>query len=82
MSFDLRASAREEMIREGFDPDFSPSVEEQIKTIRTRSFTMAGNGVRDLRDRLWSSIDNQTSHDLDQVEFAERVDGGIRVLIG
>jgi exoribonuclease-2 len=38
---------------------------------------------RDLRDRLWSSIDNEESRDLDQVEVAEAMpDGSIRLLIG
>ena len=37
--------------------------------------------MRDLRSLLWSSIDNDTSRDLDQAEAAERVSAGIRVLV-
>ena len=37
--------------------------------------------IRDLSSWLWSSIDNDTSRDLDQIEVAERVSGGIRLLI-
>ena len=41
-------------------------------------------GVEDLRALGWSSIDNDTSKDLDQIEVAERVASGIklRVAIG
>ena len=36
-----------------------------------------------MRALLWSSIDNDTSKDLDQIEVAERLpDGRIRILIG
>ncbi len=40
-------------------------------------------GVTDLRHLPWSSIDNEESRDLDQIEYAERIaDDAIRVLIG
>ncbi len=39
--------------------------------------------MRDLRGLLWSSIDNDTSRDLDQIEVAERLaNGDIRIRVG
>src|SRR5512146_2091094 len=81
VGFDLFAVARQEMIDEGFDPDFPPGVDEQLLALKTRAAPAADGEVRDLRALLWSSIDNDTSRDLDQIEVAERVNGGIRVLI-
>jgi exoribonuclease-2 len=80
--FDLAASARAEMLHEGFHPDFLPGTEEQLAALRGRPLPAAGGDIEDLRALLWSSIDNDTSCDLDQIEYAERVAGGIRVLIG
>ena len=80
--FDLRSNAYEEMIHEGFDPDWTPKINEQVAALKTRPTPVPDKEVRDLRDLLWSSIDNDTSRDLDQVEVAERVDGSIRILIG
>ncbi|HWF09517.1 MAG TPA: RNB domain-containing ribonuclease [Bryobacteraceae bacterium] len=80
--FDLAASARAEMIRNGFDPNFAPGSDEQIGALRKAPPPVPAAGVRDLRNLLWSSIDNDTSKDLDQIEVAERTAGGIRVLIG
>ena len=79
--FDLNAAAHQEMIDAGFQPDFSPEAERQVQALRTRPPVAADAGVQDLRSLLWSSIDNDTSRDLDQAEVAERVSGGIRVLI-
>jgi VacB/RNase II family 3'-5' exoribonuclease len=79
--FDLFAAAHQEMIDEGFDPDFAPEVGYQVAALKTRTPSNTDAGVRDLRSLLWSSIDNDTSRDLDQAEAAERVSAGIRVLI-
>lgn len=79
--FDLVAAARQEMIDRGFDPDFSPEVGRQVAALKARPASGTSADVRDLRSLLWSSIDNDTSRDLDQAEAAERVDAGIRVLI-
>jgi exoribonuclease-2 len=80
--FDLAVCARQEMIAEGFDPDFPPEVERQVAALAARAAPVIDAGLRDLRQLPWSSIDNDSSRDLDQIEAAERVDGGIRVLVG
>jgi VacB/RNase II family 3'-5' exoribonuclease len=80
-TLDLRSAAREVMLAEGFEPDFPPEVEREVSSMTPPH--SAGGNVRDLRGMLWSSIDNRSSRDLDQVEVAERRDDDvIRVLIG
>lgn len=83
-TFDLAASASAEMIREGFQPNFPTGSEQQIEAIRADGHeAQPSQDTSDLRSLLWSSIDNDTSRDLDQIEVAERVDsGGIRVKVG
>ncbi len=82
--YDLPALARQEMIAEGFSPDFSPEVLRQVADLRAREASPDADAcVRDLRNLLWSSIDNDTSRDLDQIEVAERLpDGSIRIRVG
>ncbi len=70
------------MLQDGFAPDFPPGTQEQIVTIQAKPAPAPGGSIRDLRSLLWSSIDNDTSRDLDQVEVAERVPNGIRVRVG
>ena len=70
------------MIAEGFEPDFPPEVEQQVAALAARAAPALDGGLRDLRQLPWSSIDNDSSRDLDQIEAAARVDGGIRVLVG
>jgi VacB/RNase II family 3'-5' exoribonuclease len=76
--FDLLAAARQDMLDAGFDPDFPAGADRQIADFRAKPLP---TGLRDLRQLLWSSIDNDTSRDLDQAEVAEKVDGGIRVMV-
>ncbi|MGA2135263.1 MAG: RNB domain-containing ribonuclease [Bryobacteraceae bacterium] len=81
--YDLTALARQEMIDEGFVPDFPVEAERQAAALRTHPAQPAASGdVRDLSGLLWSSIDNDTSRDLDQIEVAERLpDGAIRIRV-
>jgi VacB/RNase II family 3'-5' exoribonuclease len=79
--FDFQRKAREEMVHEGFQPDFPPQVIRD--TLAMSAATSADGNMQDLRSLLWSSIDNTESRDLDQIEWAERKDDGrIRALVG
>ena len=79
--FDLYAAARQEMIAQGFQPDFPQGTDQQLSALKAQPAPAIDGGIRDLRSLLWSSIDNDTSRDLDQAEVAARVDGGIRIMI-
>jgi exoribonuclease-2 len=79
----LQAAAHEEMLAHGFHPDFPPQAQTQIAQIRAAKPVAPGPAVKDLRTLLWSSIDNDSSRDLDQIEYAERQpDGSVRLLVG
>jgi exoribonuclease R len=80
--FDLAQSALDEMHDAGFHPEFGPGVDEQMVAIEKAFAVLTPKaGVEDLRGMGWSSIDNDTSKDLDQIEVAERVTGGIKVRV-
>ena len=81
--FDLQAAAKQTMLEHGFQPDFPPEVEQQLAQIKSAPPQPQNGTVRDLRNLLWSSIDNDTSRDLDQIEVAEKLpDGSIKVMVG
>jgi exoribonuclease-2 len=88
LHFNLVAAAHASMLEHGFDPDFPPGTDAELtalladRTLPSASASFLAD-YRDLRSLLWSSIDNDTSKDLDQIEWAERLaDGRIRVLVG
>src|SRR5271163_2844891 len=69
----------------GFQPDFSPDTQKQLADVSAHPPQLASSDkVRDLRNLLWSSIDNDESRDLDQIEVAERLPGsaGVRIRVG
>ena len=79
MSFPLDRVARRAMVENGFQPEPLPAVARELAALPAPP----RDGVRDLRRLGWSSIDNATSKDLDQIEVAEAAgDGGIRLRIG
>ena len=75
--FNLAAAARQEMVDHGFHPNFPPEASQQLASIALHP----DPGLRDLTGLLWSSIDNDDSRDLDQIEFAERTAAGTRILV-
>src|SRR5215471_2953939 len=82
--FDIQAAAKQVMLDNGFEPDFPAAALQQLTEINSKPPQVAaGKDVRDLRSLLWSSIDNDTSRDLDQIEVAEKLaNGNIKVLVG
>ena len=81
---DLQAIAKQVMTQYGFEPDFPPEIAQQLAQLKANPPKATPTPhIRDLRNLLWSSIDNDTSRDLDQIEFAERTpDGQIKIMIG
>src|ERR1700681_1216167 len=73
--------ARQAMISRGLEPDFPPAVEKQLASLNSPADEQDG-AVRDLRQRLWCSSDNDDSRDLDQLPVAEALGGGkVRILV-
>ena len=76
----LAAIARRTMIERGLEPDFPPAAQHELAAIGGPAG--ATGDVRDLRDRLWASIDNDDSRDLDQLTVAESLAGErVRILV-
>jgi exoribonuclease-2 len=74
---DLSAAAEQLMRENGFALAMPASVAQQLADIgRSASTPATQKDVRDLRGLLWSSIDNDTSRDLDQLEVAEEAPAG------
>jgi VacB/RNase II family 3'-5' exoribonuclease len=77
----LREIARRAMVERGLEPDFSPAARAEAEALRGQS-DGGDRTIRDLRDLLWCSIDNDDSRDLDQLTVAvDGPDGATRVLV-
>jgi VacB/RNase II family 3'-5' exoribonuclease len=78
---ELKSIAHDAMLRRGLLPDFSPAVIAETNQI-TQAAATSGTAIRDLRDLLWASIDNDDSADLDQLSVAEPMAGGaLKILV-
>jgi exoribonuclease-2 len=77
---DLSSVARQALQDNGFTPMLDDAARRELSAL---TLPPVPADVRDLRNLLWSSIDNPESRDLDQIEFAELLpDKGIRLRIG
>src|SRR6266480_4773359 len=77
----LRSIARQAMTDRGLEPGFPADALQQVNAIQGPA-RETDHSIRDLRDCLWCSIDNDTSRDLDQLTVAQKLTaGGINVLV-
>ena len=84
----LQGIAHRAMLARGLLPDFSAAALAELD--RMQAPTMDGMGgqrspehsIRDLRNLLWASIDNDDSRDLDQLTVAEAMPAGqVKILV-
>lgn len=78
-SFNLRAIARQVMLSRGFLVEFPSEVIREAAQASEPPFDTLG--LKDLSAWLWSSIDNDDSRDLDQIEYAESEKEGVRLYL-
>jgi|SRR5271157_151086 len=77
----LQSIAHRAMLERGLLPDFSAEALAQLDTIQTPASTDS-ELIRDQRDLLWASIDNDDSLDLDQLTVAEAMPGGkVKIMV-
>src|SRR5678816_3817708 len=80
MTRDLRTTAELAMKARGFLVRFPEEAHEQLRDIKEPPF--ATLKIPDLSSWFWSSIDNDDSKDLDQLEYAVQEAGGTRIYVG
>jgi VacB/RNase II family 3'-5' exoribonuclease len=78
----LQSLAHRAMIERGLLPDFAAAALAELDRIQAPAVATNGESVRDLTDRLWASIDNDDSRDLDQLTVAEGMPGDkVKILV-
>jgi VacB/RNase II family 3'-5' exoribonuclease len=77
----LQKIAHRVMIERGLSPDFSPAALVELGAIHGAA-AKSDPAIRDTREMLWCSIDNDDSRDLDQLSVAQPLaDGAVRLLV-
>ncbi len=75
-SIDLNEIADQSMLDHHFLPDFSDQVWREVYQLLPLVTPLtAPSSIREMRDKLWFSIDNEDSKDLDQITYAEQREG-------
>lgn len=70
---DLIQIARQAMLAKGLAPDFPADALKQLDGIQRPASCSQFHDVVDMSNKLWFSIDNDDSRDLDQLTYAERI---------
>jgi len=77
----LQSIAHRAMLERGLLPDFSREALAELERLQ-RSVAIDSNTIRDRRNLLWASIDNDDSRDLDQLTVAEALPAGkVKILV-
>lgn len=74
ISLDLTTLAKQSMSEKHFLTDFPVAVLQEVNKIAS-SESPIPTDVKDMRHLLWFSLDNDESRDLDQLTYAEQLDG-------
>ena len=74
----LQSIARRAMLERGLLPDFSTEAIAELARLQMQAGIADGTadgsrGIRDMRNLVWASIDNDDSRDLDQLTVAEAI---------
>ena len=78
----LQRLARQAMVEHGLLPDFSPAALAELDKLQAPAPATIDKSVRDLRQLLWASIDNDDSRDLDQLTVAQALPGDtVKILV-
>jgi ribonuclease R len=83
----LQSIAHRAMLERGLLPDFSTAALDELTRIQSPTMQKGAPAnteykIRDMRNLLWASIDNDDSRDLDQLTVAESMPAGeVKVLV-